>query len=57
VRNQAELIGTQLEVGARFEALTQTLGAHTEAIGKLDASSSRADAVAQSLEHRLDRQA
>jgi chromosome segregation ATPase len=62
VWNQAELIGTQLksalsEFGGRFEALTQTLGVHTEAIGKLDASYSRADAAAQSLEHRLDRQA
>jgi hypothetical protein len=62
VRNQAELIGTQLqaalsEIGGRFEACTQALGAHTEAIGKLDASSSRANAATQSLERRLDRQA
>jgi uncharacterized coiled-coil protein SlyX len=62
VRNQADLIGTQVkaalsQVGERFEAFTQALDAHTEAIGKLDASSSRADAAAQSLEHRLDRQA
>lgn len=62
VRNQAEMIGTQLKVslsqlGERFEAFTQALEAHTEAIGKLDAASSRADAATQSIENRLDRQA
>lgn len=62
VRNQTELIGKHVkaalsQVSERFEALTQALDAHTEAIGTLDTASSRADAAAQSLEQRLDRQA
>ena len=62
VGNQAELIGTQVkaalsQVSERFDAFTHALDAHTEAIKNLDAASSRADATAQSIEHRLDRQA
>jgi hypothetical protein len=62
VRNQAESIATQVkaalsELGERFATLTRALDAHTEAIGKIDAASSKADAATQSLERRLDRQA
>ena len=62
VRSQADLIAAQLkaslaEVGERFATFTRALDAHTEAIGRLDAASSKADAATQSLEHRLDRQA
>ena len=62
VRNQAELIGTQVNaalsrVSERFEAFTQALDAHTEAICRLDSASARADAAAQSLQQRLDLQA